>query len=142
MSKNDDKIKQLMETISTKRKLLGIRPKVSYHTNGLLNLLNTSVLNINIASENDLIEFISDLKQKEYFHKIACEELNIPVKKFIYNNYAVEDYIDDATARMSVILYDIKRKELDSLEKKLSTLLSEDARTENELNNISKLLES
>jgi uncharacterized protein YlaN (UPF0358 family) len=60
--------------------------------------------------------------------------------EFQYNGFSAVDYIEDFKTRISLIKWNQKKELLTNTEKKLQSLVSEEARTEMELDSISKLL--
>jgi len=78
------------------------------------------------------------ISQEESFIK-ACEQLGVK-GEFKWDGYSVNDWREDFLTRIRVIEYDKKKKVLDVTKAKLSSLVSEEARTEMELEDIKKIL--
>ena len=141
MSNNDSKIKALLETISTKKDALGPKPRISYKTNGVFKYDNNDFFNINtIAEPQKLVEALSYLLSKQSFNDTAANMLSVPTKTLQWNGYTMDEWCEDFKTRLSVVSWEIKKKELEVFELKLKKLVSEDTRTAMEIDEIAGLL--
>jgi hypothetical protein len=137
MSKNDEKIKELLEVISTKREELGSRPRMSLKTNGLLSTKDT-VININTINDIEGCVATASLiiRERDLYNK-AAELLGVKtLTSSEIAGFPAEDWIDDIKLKASTIKWSLEDKKIKSMEKKLKDLRSEDQKTADELDSI------
>lgn len=141
MSNNDDKIKALLKKVAEKKEALGSKPKAQWNTNAVFKFNSHEFINLNTVKDStDLVRALSCLLQHQRCDATAAERLGVSIPTFEWDGYTVEQWEQDFKTRLSIIDYDGKKKELDALQKKLDSLVSEEARTEMELDNIEALL--
>lgn len=140
MAKNDEMIKQLMSKVASQKEALGTRPKVSWKTNGIFKFEDGKHLNLNAAQIPALVESLAYLFNKSNNYDLAIKTLKVSVSEFQWSGYSVSEWIEDFQTRISVIQYEEKKQKLNETESKLSALVSEEARTEMELEKIAKSL--
>ena len=140
MAKNDVVIKSLMDAVQSQKKSLGTRERVSWLTNGIFKRNGQNFFNINTITDTyclaSALGFM--LSEEDSFNK-ACDVLNL-CEEFKWDGYTVAEWQEDFQTRLRVIEWDKKKKALTETEKKLSSLVSEEARTEMELENIKQSL--
>lgn len=141
MSANDTKIKELLTVIEKKRAKLGPKPRMSLKTNGLLKQDDKSI-NINtINTLDECIREVANINQTHESYIKAAKLLNIEdIEMPKINGFSIEDWIDDFKLKVEVIKWAIEDKNIKSLESKLKDLRSEDLKTADALDEISKLL--
>ena len=140
---NDLRIKEMLAKVEAQRKDLGEKPKVSWKTNGIFKYDDRKYLNINVATETDLIESLAFLYKCDSYRNAAILELGInssELQEFHFNGYPIKDYVEDFKTRISVMKWEKKKNLLSITEKRLKDLVSEEAKTEMELDDINKLL--
>lgn len=141
MSKNDDKIKQLLSKIEADKKSLGKKPKVSLNTNGLFRFDNSNHFNLNTVSDSGyLVRALGFLLEKESTQKEAAKRLGVEGYVFDWKGYSLQDWEHDFKLKAEAITYGVKQKKLAALQKKLKDLRSEDAKTDDALGEIEKML--
>jgi len=142
MSKQDDKIKQLLSKIETDKETLGKKPKVSLNTNGLFRFDSNNYFNLNtvVSDPRHLVEALAFLLEKENNHKEAAKRLGVDDYVFEWYGYSLKDWEEDLKLRADTIIWNVKQKKLQSLQKKLKNLRSEDAKTDDALSEIEDLL--
>ncbi len=141
MAKNDDMIKQLMAKVATQKEALGTKPKPSWKTNALFKFNGDTHFNLNTVSDSGkLVVALAHLLAQSDDTAKAAQMLGVAAPKFEWFGYSVEDWVDDFKMRISIIEWEAKKAKLDATQTKLSQLVSEEARTEMELESISKLL--
>jgi len=141
MSKNDEKIKTLIAAVEKQKKDMGKRPRVSFETNGLFTTAEGKRLNLNTVGDSQvLVEQLASLLVAEVFNGQAAEMLGLEAPPITRANYSVADWTGDFKQQIKLLDFRVKKKKLDKLNEKLGKLMSEDARTANELDNIEKLL--
>jgi len=141
MSKHDDKIKQLLTKIEADKKNLGTKPKVSLNTNGLFRYDNSNHFNLNTISDPGyLVRALGFLLEKETTQMEAAKRLGIDDYVFDWKGYSLKDWEGDFKLRAANIVWNGKQKKLQALQKKLKDLRSEDAKTDDALGEIEKML--
>ena len=135
VNENDKKIKALLSATEAKRKELGTKPKPVWKTNGVIESTNINTIN----STDKCVVLASRLMLEMSSTRDACEFLGVPLKGSEHAGY-LKDALDDLKLRAQIVLWEAKKKELQTLEKRLKDLRSSDAKTEDALADISKLL--
>jgi hypothetical protein len=139
MSKNDDKIKALLIDIDKKKKEMGEKPRASWKTNGILRVSGDEA-NINTVNSTDrLVELTAKLLSEKANYSEACQFLGLQ-EKTSSKVSLINDTLEDVKLRTQMVLWDIEKKKLDVMERKLKDLRSEDAKTEDALADIAKEL--
>lgn len=137
---NDIVIKELLDKVADQKANLGTREKVAWNTNGVFKYRGGDFFNLNTVTDPSVLaNALAVLIVQEDSFKEACKRLGIKAD-FKWDNYSVKDWQDDFMTRMRVIEWDKKKKTLDATQDKLKTLVSEEAKTEMELEDIKKLL--
>jgi 5-formaminoimidazole-4-carboxamide-1-beta-D-ribofuranosyl 5'-monophosphate synthetase len=70
----------------------------------------------------------------------AATRLGVVVPEASFGGYTVYEWEEDFKLRISILKWEEKKRKLEETEKKLSALVSEEARTEMELEKIAKSL--
>lgn len=142
MSKNDTRIKELMVKIEDKKHLL-CKPKLAYKTNALFqSKVDGKVnfhLNLNVATNEALVEALAYLISQTEATKKAKELLKIEGDDK-WSGYDVQDWIDDMKLKAALNNYNDEINKIKALEAKLKLLVSEEVKTEMELDEITKML--
>ena len=134
MSKNDDRIIALKKIVDEKkRELSGKSARFSPKTNCVL-VLDGVTTNLNVCNENEL----QLLWIKLYAYVMAAEKIKLDVPKI--SGYDIQDWIDDIRNKLDVFAYRAESEELKKMENKLNKLLSDDKKTELELDDIEAML--
>lgn len=129
MNNNDERIIKLKAQIATKRTELNTMPsRVVPITNCLLSLDDRNY-NLHVEASEFLL-----IKLNMYV--MSARDLDIDLDNIIISGYKITDWISDIKDFLAVKKYKAEKKKLDLLEKKLDNLLSEDKRTELEIDNI------
>jgi hypothetical protein len=135
-------IKQLMAKVATQKEALGTKPKAFWKTNALFKFNGDTHFNLNTVSDSGkLVVALAHLLAQSDDTVKAAQMLGVAAPKFEWFGYSVEDWVDDFKMRISIIDWEAKKAKLDATQTKLSQLVSEEARTEMELESISKLLD-
>ena len=142
MTKNDEVIKQLIVKVTTQKEALGSKPKVAWKTNGVFKFDDDVFFNINtVQSTKPLVNGLAYMIDKQKSIVEAAERLGVEVSDVDFGGYSITEWEEDFKLRLSIIKWEAKKKELNETQNKLSQLVSEEARTEMELEKISKSLE-
>lgn len=140
MSKHDEKVKGLLLEVEKRKLELGQKPKATLNTNGILKFNDRDHINLNTINDINTVVTAYGYILNEYSKaETAIKNLGIE-HTFIFGGYSLEDWHSDFQYRTNVILWNKKESDLNSLQKKLESLVSEDLKTETELDNIEKLL--
>ena len=136
-NENDKKIKDLLAAIDKKRKALGIKPKFHLKTNGIIAGTNINTVN----SIDKCIALAAGLLQEKSSIDAARQYLGIPEEKNDEFSTTITNGLEDLKLRVQVINWEVEKKKLQGMENKLKDLRSNDAKTEDALNDLASLLE-
>lgn len=134
MSKNDTRILELKKQIEAKKKDLSERKvRFSPETNCILDLDGTKY-NLNVAADDVLMFLLLKLN----LYVMSANNLEMPLPTI--SGYSVDLWISDIKNKLSVS--GLRREEVDlkKMESKLDKLLSEEKKTELEIDEIASLL--
>lgn len=140
MSKNDDKIKQLLNKVDVEKKKLGPKIKVSYNTNCIFKYDDRRYFNLNTVTDtNVLVEALAFLLEKEAMYKEAAKRLDVDFNNLEWLGFSLNYWEEDFKLRAKVIKYNEQLDKLGKMQKQLNQLVSEEARTEMALEEIEKM---
>lgn len=132
--KNDERIMQLKQNIEKKRnELVEHNSRFVPITNCLL-VLDKTTYNLHLDSSEMLLVKLNMIA-------MSAKDLNIDTSKLIISGYSLNDWITDVKNNLEVQKYKKEKNDLNTLEKKLTALLSEDKQTELEIDKLAALLE-
>ena len=135
MSKNDDRVLELKRQIEAKKKDLSERKiRFSPETNCVLELDGIKY-NLNVADDGTLMF----LMLKVNIYNMSADNLKIPHP--MLSGYQTDLWILDIKRKLTVSGMKKEESELRVMESKLDKLLSEDKKTELEINEIAALLQ-
>lgn len=130
---NDERIIKLKSQIEEKKKALNkFKTKFTPETNCCLALDNIRY-NLHTVFDDYLL-------LKLYSLQMAAEKLNIDTEDVIISGYPLSMWIDDVKNKLDVEKYKAKKRELDNLEKQLTSLLSDDKQTELKIDELEALI--
>ncbi|WP_368263111.1 hypothetical protein [Clostridium disporicum] len=133
MSKvHDAKIIELKKQIEEKKEKLKDVKRFSPVTKCIINL-DGKAQNLNVLKKEDLILLLVKLN----LLKKSADELGYPLT---IDSYLVQDWMEDIQSKLKLTEYKEEENKLNSLNQKLTTLLSEDKKVELELEEIEGLL--
>ena len=134
MSKNDDRILELKKQIEDKRKVISEK-KIRFvpETNCILNM-DGMTINLNLCSDDALVLLLIRL------NSYLMSAVDLGMSDFEISGYSVTAWIKDIKRKLEVS--GLKREEADlkKMESKLDKLLSDDKKTELEIDEIANLL--
>ena len=134
MSKNDDRILELKKQIEAKKKTIAEKKiRFTPETNCVLNI-NGVIFNLNVCSDSDLLLLLVRL------HSYQMAALDLGIDHFEISGYSVTTWVDDIKSKLDVLTAKKGEADLKRMESKLDKLLSEDKKTELELDEIAALL--
>lgn len=134
MSKNDDRILELKKQVENKKKEIAKKNVKFVPETNLIIEINGQKTNINVLSEKDLKSLLVILNM--YRMSSADLEMN----DFEISGYKVDKWMNDVRAKINMKTLKREETELKELESKLDKLLSDDKKTELELDSIAALL--
>lgn len=134
MSKNDDRILELKKQIENKRKTISEK-KIRFvpETNCILNM-DGMTINLNVFSDDALVLLLIRLNS----YLMSAVDLGMP--DFEISGYSVTDWIKDIKSKLEVSSLKKEETDLKKMESKLDKLLSNDKKTEIEIDEIASLL--
>lgn len=131
--KNDERIMQLKKQIEAKRKELANQSdRFTPITNCLL-VIDKVTYNLHVESSELLLIKVNMMA-------MSAKDLGLDISKVIISGYSLADWIDDIKNYLKVQSYKDEKRKLEKLEKQLDALLSDDKRTELEIDSIAALL--
>lgn len=134
MSKNDDRILELKKQVENKKKEIAKKNVKFVPETNLVIEINGQKTNINVLSENDLKSLLVILNM----YRMSSADLKM--NDFEISGYKVNKWMNDVRAKINMKTLKNEEAELKRLEEKLDKLLSEDKKTELELDSIAALL--
>lgn len=134
MSKNDDRILELKEKIEEKKQeLSGKNTRFVPVTNCIIEL-DGMTNNLHTCDSNKLALLLVKLN----LYKKEAENLDID---FVISGYSIDDWITDIKNKFDITKAKAEIYNLKTMESKLDELLSEDKKTELEIDDIAALLD-
>lgn len=137
---NDNKIQQFRSAVETKRAELGTKPKLAYVTNALLDVDGGRVNLNTLNSEEECVKIACTLLSAEHLTKQANKVLGTKVQAK-FGDSAVSRWIADIKLRVSLLVWERKKKKLTAMDKQLQSLMSDDAKTADAIASIAAQLE-
>lgn len=138
----DQKIVEISEVIAKQKTLVESeckRAEVKWSTTGVLNI-NGLKVTIQIANEEQIVSGLAELILKEDAHNKAAKMLESKAK-FKFDGYEIEKWRADMETRLAQIKYKKSKEKLESLERRLKSIMSEDTKRSMELESILKELD-
>lgn len=134
MHKNDDRILELKKQIENKRATIE-KGKVRFvpETNCILNIDGTTI-NLNVCTDDALQLLLVRL------HSYSLAAIDLGLQDFQISGYSITAWINDIKNKLQASSLKKEEKNLNEMENKLLHLLSEDKKTELEINEIEALL--
>lgn len=132
MSKNDERVLQLKQVIDKKKSELKNSKKFTPITNCVLDLEGQKY-NLNVIQ----FDYLQLLLVRLNMYLMSAKDLGVSLE---ISGYNIEEWITDIKCKIEVFEYKKKETELKALEVKLDKMLSDEKKTELELNEIAALL--
>jgi hypothetical protein len=131
--KNDERIMQLKQQIEIKRKELANQTSRFTPITNCLLVLNNITYNLHVESSELLLIRVNMMA-------MSAKDLGLDISKVMISGYSIENWLDDIRNYLKIQKYKEEKRKLEKLEKQLDALLSDDKRTELEIDNIAALL--
>lgn len=135
-AKNDERILTLKKQIEEKKTNLGKAPRFSPITTCLLDYNGSRVNLHTLNSTQDIDQMLTYLNM----WVISAENIYVDPANIMFSGFSVLDWMEDLRSKREVVIYQEESKKLDALNKQLEKLLSDDKKTELELDSIAELL--
>lgn len=132
MNKNDERVLQLKKIIDEKKSELKAVKRFTPFTNCVLNLDNQNY-NLNVLQVDDLKLLLVKLNM----YLMSANDLGVSLE---ISGYSIFNWMADIKSKMEIFEYKKKESELKILEAKLDKMLSNEKKTELELDEIAALL--
>ena len=134
MNKNDDRILELKKQVENKKKEIAEKNvKFVPETNFVIEI-NGIKTNINVLNEKDLKSLLVILNM----YRMSAVDLEM--NDFEISGYKVNQWMNDVKSKINMKTLKREETELKELESKLDKLLSDDKKTELELDSIAAFL--
>lgn len=134
MNKNDNRILELKKQIEFKKKAIAEKKiRFAPETNCIIDIDGTT-LNLNVCSSDTLMLLLVKL------NSYRMSAIDLGMADFEISGYSVNTWIKDIKAKLDTLNLKKEESDLKTLESKLDKLLSEDKKTELELDEIAALL--
>ena len=135
-TKNDERILELKKQLEEKKSELGKQPRFAPITTCLFDREGCRVNIHTLTSIKDINAMLVFFNT----YVISAKDLEIDCAEVELDGFSVLDWMEDLKSKKSVIEYTKKKEQLTQLEKKLDKLLSDDKKTELEIDAIADLL--
>mgnify|MGYP000857198046 FL=1 len=134
MSKNDDRILELKKQIEIKKKAVSVK-KIRFipETNCVLNMDGITI-NLNVCSDDALVLLLIRL------NSYLMSAVDLGMSDFEISGYSITAWIKDIKSKLEVSSLKKEETDLKKMESKLDKLLSDDKKTELEIDEIANLL--
>lgn len=131
--KNDDNIMKLKEQIQKKKEELSLLSnRVCPKTNCML-VLDRTTFNLHVDSSEWLLVRLNA-------YAMSAKDLGLDLDSVQISGFTLNQWIQDVRSFLQVQKYKEEKRKLNNLEKKLDALLSDDKRTELEIDKIAAML--
>lgn len=131
--KNDERIMQLKQQIEIKRKELANQNSRFIPATNCMLLLDNVTYNLHL-------EITEWLLIKVNMIAMSAKDLGMDISQVEISGYKLTDWLEDIGNKLKTQKYKEEKRKLEKLEKQLDSLLSDDKRTELEIDNIAALL--
>ena len=146
MEKDTDKlVLELLAKVEAKKQEIGKLERPSWLTNCTFSYFedDKSIDKINIQTVRDvnlLIKIYAHIAGKKRDFNLFSAELGLQPKdvSFSWQGFSAEDWFADIRNRVNIIKIDNKRKEVETLEKRVNALVSPEQRRRIELESLTK----
>ena len=140
MSKNDERILALKNSIKTQKENLKGTVSYQYKTNKIIEL-NGVKHNLNVIQKESIYEVLIELGSKLSGMEILSRNYGFDLAtEYLISGYSVSDWMSDLTYQLVKLSIKDKENSLKQAEAQLDKLLSEDKKTELMLDELTKTL--
>lgn len=143
MASVDEKVQSLFKIVQTKKKEIEKLEKPKWLTNCSFSYSEDSPqrMNLQVVSDIDtLVKMYAFIAEKQTFYMEAINRLGLDLTPK-WMGFPMNDWRDDISTRINKVQIKKKKDELESLEKRLDSLISPELKQQMELDAIMKALE-
>lgn len=134
--KNDERILELKKQIEERKNELGKQPRFTPVTTCLFDREGCRVNIHTLTSVKDINAMLVFFNT----YVMSAKDLDIDCAEVELDGFSVLDWMEDLKSKKAVVEYSAKKEQLTALEKKLDKLLSDDKKTELEIEAIADLI--
>lgn len=140
----DSQVQALIKLVQEKKGEIQDAEKPQWITNCAFSYIpGEKVRNIaTVTSIHELVDMLAFLLNKQDYFIDAAKELGIASKTFKWLGYSVSEWLHDFTLRINKININVKRKELEKLEKRLDEIISPELKRKMEIEKITNELKN
>lgn len=135
-TKNDEMILQLKKKVEEQKAELAKLPRTLQSETSTVFRPDVENLNLRVMS----VEQLKLLKVKLHTYAMAAADLKIGIDEVVISGYSIDKWMHDIDTQISVLTRAEKEKKLKETEATLNRMLSDDKRTELELQELAKIL--
>ena len=135
MTENDEKIMKLKERIEEKRRGLKTKSMVFRPATNCMLVLDKISYNLHVETSPLLLIKLNSLR-------MSAKDLGMDTAELSICGFSLDEWISDVESWLEVERNKNEKKKLDSLEKQLTALLSDDKQTELQIDSLAAELES
>ena len=135
-TKNDEKILQLKKKVEEQKAELAKLPRTLQSETSTVFRTDAENLNLRVMS----VEQLKLLKVKLHAYVMSAIDLEIGIDEVIVSGFSIDKWMHDIDMQISVLTRVEKEKKLKETEATLNRMLSDDKRTELELQELAKML--
>lgn len=132
--KNDDRIMRLKEEIAEKKAELASKQGRFYPVTNCILVLDGHEYNLHVEANLKLLHV------RLHSYCLAAKDLGIDPAEVYIGSYTLLEWLDDINQQREVHSVRQKKVQLEKLERQLDALLSNDKKTELEIDSIAELL--
>lgn len=135
-TKNDEMILQLKKKVEEQKAELAKLPRTLQSETSTVFRTDAENLNLRVMS----VEQLKLLKVKLHAYAMSAIDLEIGIDEVVVSGFSIDKWMHDIDMQISVLTRVEKEKKLKETEATLNRLLSDDKRTELELQELAKML--
>lgn len=135
-NKNDETILLLKKKVELQREELAKLPRSLQPETSTVFRSDTENMNLRVMN----VEQLKLLKVKLHTYAMAAADLKIGIDEFTISGFSIDKWMHDIDMQISVLTRAEKEKKLKETEATLNRMLSDDKRTELELQELAKIL--
>ena len=134
-TKNDEMILQLKKKVEEQKAELVKLPRTLQSETSTVFRPDVENMNLRVMS----VEQLKLLKVKLHTYAMAAADLEIGIDEFTISGFSIDKWVHDIDMQISVLTRAEKEKKLKETEATLNRMLSDDKRTELELQELAKM---
>ena len=135
-TKNDEMILQLKKKVEEQKAELAKLPRTLQSETSTVFRTDAENLNLRVMS----VEQLKLLKVKLHAYAMSAIDLEIGIDEVVISGFSIDKWMHDIDMQVSVLTRVEKEKKLKETEAALNRMLSDDKRTELELQELAKML--